>query len=310
MKIIFMGTPKFSVQILESLIKLHDVVLVVTQPDAVVGRKKQIVFSPVKECALKHNIEVFQPMKIKLEMDKILNTQADIIITAAYGQIIPKKILNYPKYKAVNVHASLLPKLRGGAPIHKSIIEGHEETGVTIMYMVKKMDAGDILSQRSIPILDTDNTTGLFEKLSVVGRDLLIDTLPSIFERNIMPLPQNEAEVTYAYNITHDEQFINWNKPATDIFNLVRGLSLEPGALTTYSGELFKIGSVRIIEDNSECEPGKIISLSKKILVKTATDAIEILTIQASGKKMMDAKSYLNGSKVLDLDISFSNDIV
>lgn len=310
MRIIFMGTPEFSVNVLEALIEKYEVVLVVTQPDKVVGRKKEIVFSAVKECALKNNIEVFQPIKIKEDIEYINKFNADLIVTAAYGQIIPTKILHHPKYKSINVHASLLPLLRGGAPIHKSIMFGHEKTGVTIMYMEKKMDSGDILAQEELVILDSDNTTILFEKLSVIGTNLLLNTIPKLVNNEISPIVQNENEVTFAYNITHEEQFIKWNKTSREIFNQVRGLTLNPGALTNYNGNLIKIKEVSIVEDNSNNEPGTIINLSKKILVKTLDGAIEIKELQLSGKKMLDSKSFLNGSKLLELNLSFSNEIL
>ncbi|MFI3330078.1 MAG: methionyl-tRNA formyltransferase [bacterium] len=310
MKIIFMGTPEFSAPILQSLIDKYEVVLVITQPDKVVGRKKEIVFSPVKETALKNNIEVFQPVNIKEDVDYVNSFNADLLVTAAYGQIIPTAILHHPNHKSINVHASLLPKLRGGAPIHKSIIEGHEKTGVTIMYMEKKMDSGDILAQAELPILDTDNTTILFEKLSVIGNDLLLETIPKLIDNKITPIKQNDEEVTFAYNIKHEEQFINWNKTSREIFNLVRGLTLNPGALTNYNNNLIKIKEVKIAEDNSNANPGTIIDLNKKILIKTTDGAIEIKELQLSGKKMMDSKSFLNGSKLLELNTSFSNEIL
>ncbi|MFI3251769.1 MAG: methionyl-tRNA formyltransferase [bacterium] len=310
MKIIFMGTPEFSAPILQSLIDKYEVVLVITQPDAVVGRKKEIVFSPVKETALKNNIEVFQPVKIKEDIEYINSFNADLIVTAAYGQIIPVEVLHHPKYKSINVHASLLPKLRGGAPIHKSIIFGHEKTGVTVMYMEKKMDSGDILSQRELVIEDTDNTTVLFEKLSVIGNELLLETIPKLINGEITPIKQNDDEVTFAWNIKHEEQFINWNKTSREIFNLVRGLTLNPGALTSYNGNVIKIKEVEMKEDSSNANAGTIIDLNKKILIKTLDGAIEIKELQLSGKKMMDSKSFLNGSKLLELNTLFSNDIL
>ncbi len=310
LKIVFMGTPEFSAPILESLINKYEVVLVVTQPDKVVGRKKEIVYSPVKQMALKHNVEVFQPISIKADIEHINSYNADLIVTAAYGQIIPTKILHHPKYKSINVHASLLPKLRGGAPIHKAIIEGHDKTGVTIMYMEKKMDSGDILSQEELVITNEDNTSILFDKLSVIGNNLLLKTIPKLINNEIEPINQNEEEVTFAYTIKHEEQFINWNKTSKEIFNLVRGLTLNPGALTNYNNNLIKIKEVKEVEDNSNNTPGTIIDLNKKILVKTLDGAIEIKELQLSGKKMMDSKSFLNGSKLLEVNTSFSNEVL
>lgn len=205
-KVVFMGTPLFSVPVLEMLIENTNVVLVVTQPDSFVGRKKELKYPPVKECAIKHNIPVFQPTKIRNEYEEILKYNPDIIITCAYGQIIPSILLDTPKYKAVNVHASLLPKLRGGSPLHKCIIDGYSETGVTIMYMAPGMDDGDIITQKKINIEDSDNVGTIHDKLSVMGRDLLLLTLPSIFDGTCNRTKQNESEVTFAYNIKREEE--------------------------------------------------------------------------------------------------------
>ena len=183
MKIVFMGTPDFAVNVLQGLIdNNYDVVGVVSQPDKEVGRKRILTPTPVKEVALKYNIPVFQPVKIRKEFDDILALEPDMIVTCAYGQIIPKEILDYPRLGCINVHGSLLPKLRGGAPIHHAIMDGLDETGITIMYMDVSMDSGDIISQRSIPITDSDNVGILWDKLSLLGRDLLLDTLPSIID--------------------------------------------------------------------------------------------------------------------------------
>ena len=204
-KIVYMGTPDFSVGPLQNLIKEYNVIAVVTQPDKEVGRKKEIKFSPVKQCAIENNIKVLQPEKIRVEYDEIIKLNPDIIITCAYGQIIPKELLTLPKYGCINIHASLLPKLRGGAPIHKAIIDGYDKTGVTIMYMDEKMDSGDIVYQEEVKIMDTDNVGTLFDKLSVLGSNMIVKVLPDIINNNINPIKQNEEEVTYAYNITREE---------------------------------------------------------------------------------------------------------
>ena len=220
LKIVFMGTPTFSVPILEALIEKYDVIGVVTQPDKKVGRKQEIVYSPVKECALKHNIKVFQPVKIRTEYEEIMNLNPDIIITAAYGQLVGMKLLNSPKYRSINVHASLLPKYRGGAPIHEAIKNGEKETGVSIMYMEKAMDAGDILGVKKVPILDSDNCGTMFEKLSYAGRDLLMEVLPLLIDGKIEPIKQNEEDATFAYNVTKE-----------DAANLVSSLDSINGSL-------------------------------------------------------------------------------
>ena len=193
-KIVFMGTPDFSVPVLEGLIenKDYEVIGVVSQPDKKVGRKQIITPSKVSEVALKNNIKLFRPEKLRKEYEDILETKPDIIVTCAYGQIVPKEILDFPKYGCINVHASLLPKYRGGAPIHKAIIDGEDKTGITIMYMNEGLDKGDIISQKEIKIEDTDTTETMHDKLSVVGRDLLLETLPKIIEGTINPIKQNE----------------------------------------------------------------------------------------------------------------------
>ena len=310
MRIVFMGTPEFSVPILESLIEKYEVVLVVTQPDKLVGRKQKVEESPVKKCALAHNIPVFQPVKIKEDYQAVIDAKPDIIITAAFGQFIPKVILELAPYKAINVHGSLLPKYRGGSPVQTAIIKGEKETGITIMYMAPKMDAGDIIVQRAIPIELTDNNAILFEKLSYLGRDLLLEALPSIFANENKRIVQDEEKVSYAFNISHEEQFINWNKSSLEIYNLIRGLAPNPSALTSVDGVIFKIFNSEIIEDSSNVEAVTIIDLSKKLVVKTLDGAISIKELQQAGKNRMDIKSYLNGQKILTVGCKFSNDIL
>ena len=224
MKIVFMGTPDFAVNVLQGLIDSnYDVVGVVSQPDKEVGRKRILTPTPVKEVALKYNIPVFQPIKIRNEYDDILALEPDLIVTCAYGQIIPKEILDYPRLGCINVHGSLLPKLRGGAPIHHAIMDGLEETGITIMYMDVSMDSGDIISQRSIPITESDNVGILWDKLSLLGRDLLIDTLPSIIDGTNERIKQDESLVTFGFNVKREEEHIDFNKTSREVFNHVRG---------------------------------------------------------------------------------------
>ena len=231
-KVVFMGTPDFSVPVLEGLIENYQVIGVVTQPDRRVGRRQEVVFSPVKEVALKHQISLFQPEKIRSNYDDILALEPDIIITCAYGQIIPKEILEYPKYGCINVHASLLPKLRGGAPIHHAIIDGYDKTGITIMYMDEAMDSGDIISQRETKILDTDTVESLHDRLSRLGRELLMDTLPSILDGSAKRIKQDLASVTYAYNIQREEEYLDFNKTSLELYNQIRGLSPFPVSYT------------------------------------------------------------------------------
>ena len=197
LKVIFMGTPCFSLNILEALIKETNLIGVVTQPDKLVGRKKELEFPEVKKLALENNILIFQPRNIKEEYQEILALKPDIIITCAYGQILPREILENPKYGCINVHASLLPKLRGGAPIHHAIIDGYKETGITIMYMDIHMDTGDIIKEESIKIEDCDTYQTLHDKLSLLGAKLLIETLPDIINKKNQRIKQIESEATY-----------------------------------------------------------------------------------------------------------------
>lgn len=303
LKIIFMGTPEFSVNILEGLIKNYDVVGVVTQPDKEVGRKHEIKYSPVKEVALEHKIKVYQPTNIKKEYQDLLKESVDMIITCAYGQIIPKELLEFPKYGCINVHASLLPKLRGGAPIHKAIINNYQRTGITIMYMVEKMDAGDIISQIDTPIFPNDNVGILHDRLSQMGTKLLLDTIPNIISGNINPVKQNDEEATYAWNIKREEEKIDFNKSTIDIYNQIRGLNPWPGAYSTLDGNIVKIYNARISESffttKKNGEIGKI--YDDGIGVSTHDGEIIITELQIAGKKKMTVKEYLNGAKTDNL---------
>lgn len=294
-KVIFMGTPDFAVPVLKNLIENTNVILVVTQPDKKVGRHQTLESTPIKKVALENNIEVFQPTKIKEEYDKIIEKNPDIIITCAYGQIIPKVLLDYPKYKCINVHASLLPKLRGGAPLHKSIIYGYTETGVTIMYMAEGMDSGDIIAQEKVKIEDTDNVGTIHDKLSVLGANLLLKTLPSIFDGTNKRIPQDESEVTYAYNVTREEEHIDFNKTNKEVCNQIRGLYPYPIAFTTLNDEIIKITESKLSEkDNGKI--GEIIEVSKDgITVKCAKGSIIITRLKPSGKKEMSVKDFING---------------
>ena len=296
-KIVYMGTPDFSVGPLKKLIENnYDVALVVTQPDKEVGRKKEIKYSPVKEYALNNNIKVFQPQKIREDYDEILAVKPDIIITCAYGQIIPKILLDYPQYKCINIHASLLPKLRGGAPIHKAIIDGYDKTGVTIMYMDEKMDSGDIIYQEEVLIEENDNVGTLFDKLSVLGSNMIIKVLPDIINGNINSIEQNEEEVTYAYNITREEEKIDFNKTTKEVFNKIRGLYPWPVGYAILNDKKVKIYNSKIGLLNKDGKPGEIINIYKdSIGVKTIDGEILLTEIQFEGKKRVLVKDYLNG---------------
>lgn len=293
-KIVFMGTPIFSVPVLEKLIENYNVIGVVTQPDKEVGRKRILTKSPVKIFAEQNNIKVLQPIKLRNEYQDIIDLNPDMIVTCAYGQILPKELLEYPKYKTINVHASLLPKYRGGAPIHHAIINGEKMTGITIMRTDVGMDDGDIITKREIEILDTDDYETLSNKLSILGSDLLIETLPDIFNEKVTYQKQNNEEATFAYTIKRDDERLDFTKTTNEIYNKIRALSLtgsyailddeEIKIYSSFKGE--KIGSIA----------GQIICIYKDgIGVATSDGEIIITSIQVPGKKKMLVKDYLNG---------------
>lgn len=297
LKIVFMGTPEFSVPVLEGLIENYEVILVVTQPDKYVGRHKELKFSSIKEVAIKNNIPVFQPTKIRTDYQEIIDLKPDLVVTCAYGQIIPKVILDCPKYGCINVHASLLPKLRGGAPIHKALIDNHARTGITIMYMVEKMDAGDIISQSETVITLEDNLKSLHDRLSIMGKELLLETIPNIINGNINPIKQNENEVTYAYNITREEEHLDFNASSIDIYNRIRGLSPTPGAYAYIDDKIIKIYKAELSDSFfTTKENGEISKIYKDGFgISTKDREIIIKEFQFEGKRRMTVKEYLNG---------------
>lgn len=297
-KVIFMGTPDFSTKVLEMLIAEHDVIAVVTQPDRPVGRKRVLTPPPVKEVAIKHGLPVYQPEKLaqSSELEQLIDLEADLIVTAAFGQILPESLLNAPELGAINVHASLLPKYRGGAPIHQAIMDGQTETGISIMYMVKKLDAGDIISQQAIEIEHQDDVGTMHDKLSFLGAELLKETLPSIINGTNNRITQNESEASFATNISREQEKIDWYQSAEVIYNHIRGLSPWPVAYTVIDDGNMKVYASRI-EKGKTGEPGTIIETTKKaIIVATGSDdAIALTDIQVAGKKRMLTANYLSG---------------
>ena len=304
-KIVFMGTPKFAVPVLEMLIEKYGVDLVITQPDKKVGRKKVLTAPPVKVIAEEKGIKVLQPEKISNDenvLAELKELNPDIIITAAYGQLVPESILEIPKYKCINVHGSLLPKLRGGAPIQYSILEDHGKTGITIMYMVKKLDAGDMISKVEVDILDSDNYESLHDKLSIAGRDLLKETLPNIFTGNIAPEKQDDSLATFARNILREDEKIDWNKSARQIFNQIRALDPTPGAFTYLDEDILKIWSSEVVEleENYSAEKvGTIIKQDKKhiYILCGENTVLKVKELQISGKKRMPVVNFLSNKK-------------
>ena len=296
LKVVFMGTPDFAVPVLEKLIENTNVVMVVSQPDAYVGRKKILTPSPVKQLALNNNIEVYTPNKIREEYEKILEVNPDIIITCAYGQIIPKVLLDTPIYKCINVHASLLPKYRGGSPISKAIMNGDKETGITIMYMAEGMDDGDIITQEIINIEENDNILTLSEKLSEIGAKLLIDSLPTILDGTCKRIKQNENDVTYAYVPKRSDEFLDFNDDALKLHNKVRGL--YPNTYCLYDNTEMKILKTEVIEKNYSGNIGEIVEVTKDaFFIKCQTNTLKVLEIKPFSKKQMKVKDYFNGIK-------------
>lgn len=301
MKVVFMGTPDFSVPVLQTLLKDgYEVVAVVTQPDRPKGRKRVLTPPPVKVEALKHEIPVLRPEKIRLEEEyqQVLAYEPDLIVTAAFGQILPTPILEAPKYGCINVHASLLPELRGGAPIHYSILQGKPKTGVTIMYMVEKLDAGDILTQVEVPIEERDHVGTLHDKLSAAGAKLLSETIPSLVKGEITPVKQNDDEATFASNIKREQEKIDWARTGEEIYNHIRGLHPWPVAYTTADGQVMKIWWGEKVSASGK--PGTVLSLEEDgFVVATGNEtAIKVTELQPAGKKRMDAAQYLRGTSV------------
>ena len=298
MKIVFMGTPDFGVVALNNLIKTHEVILVVSQPDRKIGRKRILTPSPIKEVAVDNAIEVFQPENIKEDYQKIIDVKPDIIITAAYGQFVPLEVLECPKYGAINVHASLLPKYRGGSPIHSAIKNGDEYSGVSIMYMVKKMDAGDILSQVKVKIQNYDTALSMFDKLGLAGSKLLLETLKIIELDELVLVKQDQELVTYAHNINRIDEKINWNLTANEIDCHIRGYHSWPGTYTELNGQVIKIFPGEVTENSGK--PGEILSITNEgIIVGSLKNSYLITDFQIQGKKRMKIKDFLNGNKLL-----------
>lgn len=296
-----MGTPAFSAPILRMLHKEgYNVLAVVTQPDRPVGRKKVLTPPPVKEEALALGLPIIQPEKLRgsEELKQIINLNPDLIVTAAFGQILPKELLDAPRLGCINVHASLLPQYRGGAPIHQAIIDGQATTGVTIMYMAEKLDAGDIISQREIRIEDTDHTGLMFEKLSEVGRELLKETLPSIVYGTNPRIAQDESKVTYASNISREQERIDWSKDARSIYNQVRGLHPWPVAYTMFEDANFKIWWAQVGETSTTAAPGEVVRIEKDFFEVATGEggSLRILDCQPAGKKRMTAEEFLRGT--------------
>lgn len=299
-----MGTPEFAAPILQMLIdKNYPVGLIVTQPDKKVGRKQKIEFSPVKQIAINHNIEIFQPHKMKDEYAYILSKKPKLIITAAYGQILPKALLE--EVPAINIHGSLLPKYRGGAPIQYALFNGEEKTGVTLMEMVYKMDAGDMIAKSEVIIEKTDDYQSLSQKLSLAGKELLEKHLDDILTGNYKKEKQDESEVTFAYTIKKEEEKIDWQKETKFVLGKIKGLSPNVGAYTVVNQTQIKIYEAEKSDIIVSTTPGIIHIKDKKIYVSTLDGTIQILTLQQQGRKKLSAKDFLNGQNIIQNNDKF-----
>lgn len=297
MRIVFMGTPIFATAILQQLIKdEYEVVGVVSQPDKKVGRKQLMQATPVKECALVNGIYVFQPIKIKDDYEQIKAWNPDLIVTCAYGQMIPEHILQFPKYGSLNVHASLLPELRGGAPIHKAIIYGHQKTGVSIMRMVKKMDAGDFMLQKEVIIEEDDTTAILHDKLMECGAIAISEAIPLLVSNQAKFVKQDEAKATFAYNISKEEERINPNNPVQQVYNHIRGLISWPVGYLLIHDKKIKIHEARkgLMETKYPC--GSLFVENKCLYLQCLDGTIELLQVQLEGKSKCSAKEFINGA--------------
>lgn len=301
MKVLFMGTPDFAACILDKTLEVgHEVIGVVTQPDKPKGRGKEIHFPPVKELALKHQLEIYQPVKVKEPdfIDIVKNLNPEVIVVAAFGQILPKALLDIPKFGCINVHASLLPKYRGAAPIQYSIIDGEKETGITIMYMDVGLDTGDIIMQRSIPI-DREETGGsLHDKLADLGADLLVEALEEIKEGRAKRIPQEDEKATYVRILDKTMGDIDFSQSAVDIERLIRGLNPWPSAYTNLESKTLKLWRAQVEENknNFEGEPGEIVELRKdSFVVLTGEGLLVVKELQLEGKKRMTADAFLRG---------------
>lgn len=306
MNIVFMGTPAFAVPSLEMLISEgYSIVAVVTQPDRPQGRKKVLTPTPVKEAALRHGIPVLQPQRLRNPeaVAELAEYKPDMIVTAAYGQILPKSVLDMPSLGCLNVHGSLLPAYRGGAPIQRSIINGESVTGITLMYMAEGLDTGDMIARTEVPIEDDDTAGTMFEKLSQAGAELLRSELPRLVKGKVDAEPQDDTKATYAPNLTRDDERIDWTRTSREIYNQIRGLVPYSGGFTLWNGDVFKVWAAAKPDSaqtpSNDAQSGTVLKLHEKgIVVKTGDGTLTLLTVQPSGKKAMDAAQFVRGTSL------------
>lgn len=304
MRVVFMGTPDFAVSSLDALIKAgHEVRAVITQPDRPKGRGNKLAFPEVKERALELGLPVHQPDSVKDEafLELLKSYQPEVIVVVAFGRILPKSVLDLPQYGCVNVHGSLLPAYRGAAPIQRAVLDGCKETGVTTMRMDVGMDTGDMLLQARIPITEEDTSGTMFDKLAVLGGELLIETLNGLEAGTIVPQKQDDAKATHAARILKEDELINWNDSAEKISCQIRGLAPAPGAYTWWEGQRMKLWKARINSKETGKQPGTIVEIGKEaILIQTSKGCLEVLELQPAGKKAMPAKAFVNGGGITE----------
>lgn len=300
MKIIFAGTPEFAVPALDALIKAgHDIVMVLTQPDRPAGRGMKLRASSVKELALTHHLNVYQPASLKPEdvQAEIAAMESDAMVVAAYGLIIPTTVLNMPKLGCYNIHGSLLPRWRGAAPIHRAILAGDKETGVTIMEVVPKLDAGAMISRVRIPISDTDTTQSLHDAISQEGAKLMVDAMQTLQEQGSLPSEQqDESLVTYAHKVEKSESVIDWQKTATELSRQVRAFNPFPVATAKFRGETCRLWLARSVE--GQAAPGEVSALDSTILIGCGEGLLEVLELQMPGAKRQTAQQFIQGHHV------------
>jgi methionyl-tRNA formyltransferase len=295
-RVLFMGTPEFAVSILQCLLESDvEVIGVVSQPDKPVGRKQILTATPVKKLATEHNIPVYQPFKIKELIETIQNLDLDLIVTCAYGQFIPTSILEAPRFGSVNVHASLLPKYRGGAPIHKVLINGETQTGVTLMRMVKQMDAGNRIDSVEVAITEDDDVGSLHDKLKVAGASLLKTKLPDLLKDDVPSFPQDESQVSFAYNIIPEEEFVSFRRDVNTVYNHIRGLSPWPIGHGVINGKKLKLIKAFKISEIHDHIPGEFVAFEKGLKIACLNGYVVITQCQFEGKERMDASAFYNG---------------
>ena len=302
MKIVFIGTPEFAVPVLEALNSKYEVVLVVSQPNRV-KKKGVFIHTPVAAKAKELGLNIIQPEKIGEEYEYLKSLEADVLVSAAYGQYVPTKILNLYK-KTLNVHGSLLPKHRGGAPIQRAIMNGDDVTGVTIIEMAKKLDAGVMYAKKQYVIKDTDTSDIVFNELSIIGTNLLMEVIEDVYNGNLAGEAQNEEVATFSSNLTAEEEFISFDMPARMVVRHINSLSSNPGASIKVNDMIIKVYEAEEVVDQSDLVPGTVVSLKKQVLIKAKDNAVKINKILVPGKKVLPARDFVNGQKILnELDV-------